>query len=373
MPVCAPNWGELPSHRLSMKPAESVHPELSAPVSAGEPGARPRSVAGNGGAGDRAVSPPGTAARLHALRQRIGTVVVGQQHLVDRLIIALLCRGHVLVEGVPGIAKTLTISTLAASIEADYARIQFTPDLLPGDLTGSLIYRPQTGDFVTRRGPIFANIVLADEVNRAPAKVQSALLEAMQERQVTIGDTSHQLPDPFLVLATQNPIEQEGTYELPEAQLDRFFFKVRVDYPAENEELEIMRRMARARPQLTVKPVLTSRDILELQESVDGIHLHRDLEHLILNLVRASRETDLWGADLDQPLRHGASPRASIQLSLAARAHALMQGRDYATPADISAVAHDVLRHRIGLSYRAEVEGWTSDRVVEKLLTHFLT
>jgi len=355
-----------------MKPVESSRTDSPpAPGSAAAAGAGPAASSGEEVA--PAGSPPGTVARLHSLRQRIGTVVVGQQHLVDRLIIALLCRGHVLVEGVPGIAKTLTISTLAASIEAAYARIQFTPDLLPGDLTGSLIYRPQTGDFVTRHGPIFANIVLADEVNRAPAKVQSALLEAMQERQVTIGDTSHPLPDPFLVLATQNPIEQEGTYELPEAQLDRFFFKVRVDYPAEEEELEIMRRMARARPELKVKPVLTGKDVLELQQAVDDIHLHPDLERLILNLVRSSRTTEVWGADLDQPLRHGASPRASIQLSLAARAHALMQGRDYCTPADISAVAHDVLRHRIGLSYRAEVEGWTSDLVVDRLVARFLT
>ena len=316
---------------------------------------------------------PEISVKLHALRERIGTVVVGQAHLVDRLIIALMCRGHVLVEGVPGIAKTLTISTLARSIEAGFSRIQFTPDLLPGDLTGSLIYRPQTGDFVTRKGPIFANIVLADEVNRAPAKVQSALLEAMQERQVTIGETSHPLPDPFLVLATQNPIEQEGTYELPEAQLDRFFFKVRVDYPDAEEELAIMRRMALARPSLGVIPVLTRADVLELQAAVDDIHLHADLERLILNLVRATRETEVWGTALQQPLRHGASPRASIQLALAARAHALMQGRDYCTPADIGAVAHDVLRHRIGLSYRATVEGWTSDRVVDCLLTHFLT
>lgn len=318
-------------------------------------------------------SAPETSSRFHALRERIGTVVVGQRQLVDRLIVALLCRGHVLVEGVPGIAKTLTISTLARGIEADFSRIQFTPDLLPGDLTGSLIYRPQHGDFITRKGPVFANIVLADEINRAPAKVQSALLEAMQERQVTIGETSHALPDPFLVLATQNPIEQEGTYELPEAQLDRFFFKIRVDYPTEEEELEIMRRMARARPALDVRPVLTKTDVLELQQAVDGVHLHPDLERLILNLVRATREQALWGADLEQPLRHGASPRASIQLAQAARARALMEGRDYCTPADVAALAHDVLRHRIGLSYRATVEGWTSDRVIERLLTHFLT
>ncbi len=306
---------------------------------------------------------------LEAIRQRVGTVIVGQQRLVDRLLLALLCDGHVLVEGIPGIAKTLTVNVLAQSLQAQFSRVQFTPDLLPGDLVGTLVYNPQTGTFTTEKGPVFANILLADEINRSPAKVQSALLEAMQEKQVTLGKKSWPLPKPFFVLATQNPIEQEGTYDLPEAQVDRFLFKLVVTYPSIEEEHEILRRMARANPVLHVEPVASLEQIMELRERLDEIYLAEELEHYILHLVQATRrpaEYDL--AELAEYIRFGASPRASIYIAKAARGQAMMTGRDSVLPDDIKAVAPDILRHRLALSYKAEAANMTSDRLIDRLL-----
>ena len=277
---------------------------------------------------------------LDAVRVQIATVIVGQQQLVDRLLLALLCDGHVLVEGIPGVAKTLTVNCLAQSLHAQFSRVQFTPDLLPGDLIGTLIYNPQTAAFTTERGPIFTNILLADEINRSPAKVQSALLEAMQERQATIGKQTWPLPKPFLVLATQNPIEQEGTYDLPEAQVDRFMFKLTVTYPSLAEEHEILKRMARANPVTQVSPVTELDEIVKLRERLDEIHLAEELELYILNLVQATRQPAQYDlADLQDYIRFGASPRASIFIAKAARGHALMAGRDAVLPDDIKAIA----------------------------------
>ena len=306
---------------------------------------------------------------LDAVRVQIATVIVGQQQLVDRLLLALLCDGHVLVEGIPGVAKTLTVNCLAQSLHAQFSRVQFTPDLLPGDLIGTLIYNPQTVAFTTERGPIFTNILLADEINRSPAKVQSALLEAMQERQVTIGKQTWPLPKPFLVLATQNPIEQEGTYDLPEAQVDRFMFKLTVTYPSLTEEHEILKRMARANPVTQVAPVTELDEIVKLRERLDQIHLKEELEFYILNLVQATRQPAQYDlADLKDFIRFGASPRASIFIAKAARGHALMAGRDAVLPDDIKAVAPDILRHRIAMSYKAEAAGVNSDQIIDRLL-----
>jgi MoxR-like ATPase len=306
---------------------------------------------------------------LQQVRGSVGQVVVGQEALVERLLLALLCNGHVLLEGVPGVAKTLTVNSLARAIHAQFSRIQFTPDLLPGDLTGTLVYDPRQHTFTAEKGPVFTNFLLADEINRAPAKVQSALLEAMQEKQVTLGKETYPLPKPFLVLATQNPIEQEGTYLLPEAQVDRFMFKLRVGYPTPDEELRVMRRMARAEPMLEIEPVLTLDTLMEMRSALATIFIDEKVERYILRLVDATRNPANHGLDLSRYLRFGASPRASIYLSLAARGHALMQGRDYTTPQDVKDVAHDILRHRMALSYRAEAESITSDDLLDRILT----
>jgi MoxR-like ATPase len=305
---------------------------------------------------------------LNRIREEIGKVIVGQTELIDRLLIALLCNNHVLIEGVPGLAKTLTITTLAKTIQTSFQRIQFTPDLLPGDLVGTLIYNPKTGDFSTRKGPIFANIILADEINRAPAKVQSALLEAMQERQITIGDESYPLDDPFMVLATQNPIEQEGTYPLPEAQVDRFMFKLLVTYPNKAEELQILRRMAGNEGDIPINPVVTPSDITRIRSLAASIYMDEKIEDYILNLVTATRDPKKYNLDIGDLIRYGASPRATIFLANAAKANALLAGRGYVTPQDIKSIGPDILRHRVIVTYEAEAEEKTSDDIVKQIL-----
>jgi len=301
------------------------------------------------------------------LLAEVGKVVIGQKKLVHRLLSGLLCNGHVLLEGVPGLAKTLTVRTLAATIRTGFQRLQFTPDLLPADLTGTLIYNPRDGEFTTRLGPIFSNLILADEINRAPAKVQSALLEAMQERQVTIGDTTYPLPDPFLVLATQNPIEQEGTYQLPEAQLDRFMFKVHVGYPTREEERGILDAMATSSPQLGVQAIIAPEDIIHARSVVNAIYVDDRVKDYIVNVVWATRDPGAYKLKLDGLIRYGASPRATIYLTLAAKAEAFLAGRGYVTPQDVKSVGLDVLRHRIGVTYEAEAESVTTEAIVEKI------
>jgi len=307
----------------------------------------------------------GFAARL---REEIATVIVGQRVLVDRLLIGLLTNGHVLLEGVPGLAKTLAVKTLAQAIQASFRRVQFTPDLLPADLIGTLVYNPREGSFTTKRGPIFAQLVLADEINRAPAKVQSALLEAMQEHQVTIGDETHPLPDPFLVLATQNPIEQEGTYPLPEAQVDRFMLKLRVEYPSREEERQILDRMATTANHRPASPVVTTADIIAARALVDQVYVDDKVRDYIVSIVFATREPKTFALDLGPLVEYGASPRATLCLTLAARAHAFLQGRGYVTPQDVKAIAPDVLRHRVIVSYEAEAEEVDADEIVRRVL-----
>ncbi len=309
------------------------------------------------------------AALLQSLRSEIQKVIVGQDRLIDRLLMALITNQHVLLEGVPGLAKTLTVTTLAKAIQASFHRIQFTPDLLPADLIGTLIYNPKEGDFTTKQGPLFANLILADEINRAPAKVQSALLEAMQERQVTLGDTTYALPAPFMVLATQNPVEQEGTYPLPEAQVDRFLFKVVVTYPTADQELQILRSHAStaARPQ--VQSVMTPEDILRIRQLLDQVFMDTRVEKYIVSLVEATRKPEAYRlADLKPLIRFGASPRATIFLAQAARAQAFLQSRGYATPQDVKDVAMDVLRHRVLLTYEAEAQEISAEEIVQKFL-----
>jgi len=306
---------------------------------------------------------------IAAVREQFHTVVVGQRAMLERLLAALITGNHVLIEGVPGLGKTLSIVTLARCLDAAFHRIQFTPDLLPSDVTGTLIYDARSGQFTARKGPVFANIVLADEVNRAPAKVQSALLEAMQERQVTIGENSFALPSPFLVLATQNPIEQEGTYRLPEAQLDRFLFKLVVDYPAIAEERQILDRMVRAEPATAVRAVASTADILRTRQALDTVHLEPCLRDYVVNLVDATRHPAAYGLKLETLVRYGASPRASVFLALAAKCEALLAGREYVTPEDVKSVAPDVLRHRVLVSYEADAEGITSDAIVAQVLS----
>ncbi len=297
-------------------------------------------------------------------------VIVGQRHMVERLLIGLLCSGHILLEGVPGLAKTLTVSTLARLIEGTFRRIQFTPDLLPADLTGTMIYQPQSGTFVAKRGPIFANLILADEVNRAPAKVQSALLESMQERQVTLGDQTYPLDDPFLVMATQNPIEQEGTYPLPEAQVDRFMLKVRVGYPSREEERAILERVA-CSPPVTVAAVAGLDEVRQAREAVELVYMDDKIKEYIVDLVHATRAPAAVGLpELESLVEYGASPRATIFLARAARAHAFIRRRGYVTPDDVKAIGADVLRHRIIVSYEAEAEEIDADRVVQQLFDH---
>ena len=307
------------------------------------------------------------AQQLSKLRQEIAKVIVGQAYMVDRLLMALIADGHILIEGIPGLAKTTAVKAVADALHTGFARVQFTPDLLPADLIGTEIYRPQHLDFMVKTGPIFSNLVLADEINRSPAKVQSALLEAMQERQVTIGDQTHTLPDPFLVLATQNPIEQEGTYPLPEAQVDRFMLKLKVGYPDKEEEKEIMRRMAnRHKPQ--IEPVLTPEDIKTMREVADRVYLDPKVEDYIVDVVFATREPAVYKLEkLENLIDYGASPRASIYLAQTAKVQAFMSGRAYVTPQDVKTVGPDVLRHRILLSYEAEAQDLTSDDVVQEV------
>ena len=294
-------------------------------------------------------------------------MIVGQRYLVDRLLVGLLTGGHILLEGVPGLAKTLSVKTLAQAIAANFRRIQFTPDLLPADLIGTMIYSPRDGTFTTRKGPIFAQIVLADEINRAPAKVQSALLEAMQEHQVTIGDETHPLPDPFLVLATQNPIEQEGTYPLPEAQVDRFMLKLRIGYPSREEERQILDRMAVTRNHQRVSTVVTTDEILRTRALVDQIYIDDKIKDYVVNIVFATREPQAYQLDLGPLIEYGASPRATLYLTLAAKAHAFLQGRGYVTPQDVKSIGPDVLRHRVIVSYEAEAEEVDADEVVRRV------
>ena len=304
---------------------------------------------------------------INTLMYEVGKVIVGQKYLIERLLIGVLSNGHVLLEGVPGLAKTMSVTTLASAMQAGFRRIQFTPDLLPADLLGTLIYNPKNGDFTVRKGPIFTNIVLADEINRAPAKVQSALLEAMQERQVTIGDETFKLDDPFLVLATQNPIEHEGTYPLPEAQVDRFMFKLNITYPDKKEEREIMERMALTKKDFNVTPVISPKDILRLRALVDEIYIDDKIKDYIIDIVFASRDPKAYNLKLDEFIEYGASPRATIYLTLAAKAHAFIKGRGFVTPQDVKSIGMDVLRHRVIVTYEAEAEEITSEDIVQKI------
>ena len=305
---------------------------------------------------------------VDAVRAEIGKVIVGQEEAVELLLTSLLCGGHVLLEGVPGLAKTLAIKTLASLIDAQYSRIQFTPDLLPADVIGTMVYSQKDETFQVKRGPVFANFVLADEINRAPAKVQSALLEAMQERQVTIGKETFKLPEPFLVLATQNPIEQEGTYPLPEAQVDRFMLKVVIDYPKLEEEKLIIRQNING-DKLNVKPILKADEIIEARKVVRQVYLDEKIEKYIVDIVFATRYPEKYDLkELKDMIGFGGSPRASINLALAARSYAFIKRRGYVIPEDVRAVAHDVLRHRIGLTYEAEASNMTSDEIVSKIL-----
>ena len=297
----------------------------------------------------------------------IARVIVGQTYLVERLVIGLLANGHVLLEGVPGLAKTLSVKALASSINVKFSRLQFTPDLLPADLVGTQIYNPQTGAFTTRRGPIFANLVLADEINRAPAKVQSALLEAMQEKQVTIGDQTFKLEEPFLVLATQNPIEQEGTYPLPEAQVDRFMLKLKIGYPSREEERQILDLMAKTTPVEPAKPVISSADIMNARKVINEIYMDDKVKDYIVDLVFATREPEKYKIQLQDMIQLGASPRATISLTLASKAYAFLKGRGYVTPQDVKSVGMDVLRHRVTITYEAEAEEKTSETVIQKI------
>ncbi len=301
------------------------------------------------------------------LRRELSHVVIGQKTLIDGLLIGLLSNGHVLLEGVPGLAKTLTIHSLANAIQTGFSRIQFTPDLLPADLIGTLIYNPRSGEFTTKHGPLFSNLILADEINRAPAKVQSALLEAMQERQVTIGDQTYKLADPFLVLATQNPLEQEGTYQLPEAQLDRFMLKLNVGYPTKAEERQILDLMASSTAIPQVNAVIDPAEILSAREIVNQIYIDDRVRDYIVDIVWATREPKSYHLDLEGLIRYGASPRATINLTRAARAHAFLQGRGYATPQAVKSIGADVLRHRLIVSYEAEAESITAENLIDRI------
>ena len=306
---------------------------------------------------------------IEDIKREISRVIVGQEKVIERLIIGLLCKGHILIEGVPGLAKTLMISTLSKIIRTTFRRIQFTPDLLPADLIGTLVYNQKSGEFETKKGPIFSNIILADEINRSPAKVQSALLEAMQERQVTIGDKTHKLEEPFLVLATQNPIEQEGTYPLPEAQIDRFMLKVLIGYPDKEEEMEIIRRMASTNGVPKANPVVSPEQILRARKVLDDIYVDEKIHRYIVDVVFATSKPAEYGLDdVADLIEYGASPRASIYLALAGKAKAFISGRGYVIPEDIKDVIHDVLRHRIILTFEAEAEEVTSDDIISRLL-----
>lgn len=303
------------------------------------------------------------------IKEEIGKILVGQEKLIDGLLIGLLANGHVLLEGVPGLAKTLAVKTLASTIKADFQRIQFTPDLLPADLLGTLIYNPQTGEFSTKKGPIFAQIILADEVNRAPAKVQSALLEAMEEKQVTIGENTFPLGEPFMVLATQNPLEQQGTYPLPEAQLDRFMLKLKLGYPSKEEEIKIMEKMAHTGRTIEVGPTISLEDILKARDVVDQIYMDPKIREYIVNIVMATRKPADYALNISPYIEYGASPRATISFALAAKAYAFIQRRGYVIPNDIKAIAHDILRHRIIITYEAEAEDITVEDLIDRILS----
>ncbi len=307
------------------------------------------------------------SAFVHRLKEEIGKVIVGQEGIIEKLLVGLLADGHILLEGVPGLAKTLSVSTLARAISATFHRIQFTPDLLPADLIGTQIFHPKDSTFTVKKGPLFANIILADEINRAPAKVQSALLEAMQERQVTIGEETFKLGELFLVLATQNPIEQEGVYSLPEAQVDRFMLKLKIGYPNRDEEQEILKRMAKVGKKIEVSPVVTVQQILHAREVLNDIYLDEKLERYVVDLVMATRKPKDYKLDVQEYIEYGASPRATICLTLAAKAYAFLQGRGYVTPQDIKRIGHDVLRHRIIVTYEAEADEVTSEQIIDKL------
>ncbi len=305
--------------------------------------------------------------KVHRLEREVSKVIKGQDHLISRLIISLFCQGHVLIEGVPGLAKTLAVRTLAQATGLKFSRIQFTPDLLPADITGTLIYNQHTGKFDVRFGPIFANFILADEINRAPPKVQSALLEAMQEKQVTIGDNTYKLAEPFMVMATQNPLEQEGTYPLPEAQVDRFFMKVIVDYPPREVEREVLRmNLQESLPE--IEQVVSEGEIISIRKSILGIYLDRKVEDYILDIIEATRQPEKVYPPAKKWIIYGSSPRGTINLAISARAMAFIKGRDFVVPEDVRDVALDVLRHRIGLSYEAEAEGITPDHVLSELI-----
>ena len=305
---------------------------------------------------------------LQKVRDEVGKVIIGQEDLIEALLLALLCNGHVLIEGIPGLAKTLAVTTLAQTLHAGFNRIQFTPDLLPGDLIGTMMYNPKTNEFTPHKGPIFANIILADEINRSPAKVQSALLEAMQEHQISIGDQTYKLDEPFLVLATQNPVEQEGTYHLPEAQVDRFMFKLNVVYPTKDEEHRILKRMGKTKVDLTVNAVMEIADINRLRGMVDEVFMDEKIEHYILNLVQATRDPAAFGLNCADYIRYGASPRASIYLSVASRGRAMLNGRGYVVPQDVKDVTLDVLRHRVLLTYEAAAEEVSTEDLVKQIL-----
>ncbi|MBM3996726.1 MAG: AAA family ATPase [Planctomycetes bacterium] len=308
-----------------------------------------------------------TRAKLDPLFEQVRRVIIGQRELLDRLMLGLLTGGHMLLEGVPGLAKTLAVRTLAQGLHLSFQRIQFTPDLLPADVIGTQIYNPRSGDFSIKKGPIFANFVLADEINRAPAKVQSALLEAMQEKQVTIGDHTYALEQPFLVLATQNPIEQEGTYPLPEAQVDRFMLKLQLTYPSKEEELAILNRMALIEPDVSVQPVLSAAEIFELRKTIDAIYIDDKVKKYIVELVHATRRPKDFGLNLESFIQYGASPRATIFLTRGAKAQAFLEGRSYVTPQDVKTIGYDVLRHRVTITYEAEAEEMTSEHLLRKI------
>jgi len=308
-----------------------------------------------------------TSAFVSPLFAELNKVIVGQKYLLERLLVGLLANGHVLLEGVPGLAKTLAVKSLAASIHVKFSRLQFTPDMLPADVVGTQIYNPQSGGFTTRKGPIFGNLVLADEINRAPAKVQSALLEAMQEKQVTIGDQTFRLEEPFLVLATQNPIEQEGTYPLPEAQVDRFMLKLKIEYPTRAEERQILDLMGRTNNLPSVKPVVEAKDILEGRKILNEIYIDDKVKDYIVDVVCATRNPDEYKIKVKEFIQMGASPRATIALTLAAKAHAFLKGRGYVTPQDVKSIGMDVLRHRVTITYEAEAEDKTSETIIQKI------
>jgi MoxR-like ATPase len=309
-----------------------------------------------------------TSAFLPPLFAEINKVIIGQRYLVERLVIGLLANGHVLLEGVPGLAKTLSVKSLAGALNVRFSRLQFTPDMLPADIIGTQIYNPQSGAFTTRRGPIFANLVLADEINRAPAKVQSALLEAMQEKQITIGEQTFRLEEPFLVLATQNPIEQEGTYPLPEAQVDRFMLKLKIGYPSRDEERQILELMARTSGAPTASGVVDASQILAAREVINQVYVDDKVKDYVVDLVCATRDPDHYKIDVKPFIQLGASPRATIALTLAAKAHAFLRARGYVTPQDVKSIALDVLRHRVAITYEAEAEEKTSEAIIQRIL-----